>query len=234
MGYLRYLGQFRRFRSQDDGRFLFKWSDRYPCLEDATGTTGFDRHYVYHPAWAARRIAEAGPALHVDISSSLYFVSVLSAHIPVRFLDYRPAGLNLSHLDEQSCDLNCLPFQDNEVQSLSCMHVVEHIGLGRYGDTIDPAGDLKAIEELKRVLARGGDLYFVVPVGAKARIQFNAHRVYEHSQVLEMFSDLELKDFSLIPDDPADGGLVPNPSEALLYRQTYGCGCYHFRKRARS
>jgi hypothetical protein len=36
------------------------------------------------------------------------------------------------------------------------MHVVEHIGLGRYGEPMDEQGDLKAIEELKRVLAPGG------------------------------------------------------------------------------
>ena len=52
------------------------------------------------------------------------------------------------------------------------MHVIEHIGLGRYGDEMDPDGDLKAIDELKRVLSRKGDLLFVVPVG-KPKIMYN-------------------------------------------------------------
>ncbi len=45
-----------------------------------------------------------------------------------------------------------LPFKGNSVESLSCMHVVEHIGLGRYGDPMDPEGDIEAIKELKRVV----------------------------------------------------------------------------------
>jgi hypothetical protein len=59
------------------------------------------------------------------------------------------------------------------------MHVIEHIGLGRYGEALDPDGDLKAIRELVRVLAAGGNLLVVVPVG-RPRIQFNAHRIYDY------------------------------------------------------
>ena len=73
-------------------------------------------------------------------------------------------------------DLANLPFEINSVQSLSCMHTVEHVGLGRYGDPIDPDGDLKAIKEIKRVLAVNGNLLFVVPIG-KPKIVYNAHRI---------------------------------------------------------
>jgi len=45
------------------------------------------------------------------------------------------------------------------------MNVVEHVGLGRYGEPLDPEGDIKAMRELRRVLAPGGSLLFVVPVG---------------------------------------------------------------------
>lgn len=138
---------------------------------------------------------------HVDISSSLDFCSMLSAFVPVDFYDFRPANLNLSQLSSLSANLLSLPFEDNTVPSLSCMHTVEHIGLGRYGDPLNYDGDLKAIKELKRVLAVGGDLLFVVPLGADNRIFFNAHRVYTKQQVLDLFSELILKDFSLIPED---------------------------------
>src|SRR2546430_12288402 len=49
------------------------------------------------------------------------------------------------------------PFGDLELSSVSCLHVAEHIGLGRYGDAIDPLGTRKAIGELARVLAVDGD-----------------------------------------------------------------------------
>lgn len=211
-------------------RFKLSPEDFFPCLNDNTADTGFDRHYVYHPAWAARIVADNQPEKHVDISSTLHFCSILSAFVPVDFYDYRPANLTLSQLTSRSADLLSLPFRDDSIPSLSCMHTVEHVGLGRYGDPLDYDGDLKAVKELKRVLAINGHLLFVVPLGAEDRIFFNAHRVYSKQHVLDLFSDLTLVNFSLIPEDEKDGGLVSNPSDQLLEKQVYGCGCFHFTK----
>jgi ubiquinone/menaquinone biosynthesis C-methylase UbiE len=130
--------------------------------------------------------------LHIDISSALYFCAIVSAFVPIKFYDYRPANLQLSNLSTDSADLTCLPFNDASIESISCMHVVEHIGLGRYGDLLDPNGDLKAISELKRVLSTNGNLLFVVPVGGTPRIMFNAHRIYSYGQVISYFQDFEL------------------------------------------
>lgn len=232
-GYRAFKREFRAFSRLPGaaGRFRLEWRDRYPCLHDRTDTTSFDRHYLFHTAWAARKVAAIGPQTHVDISSSLHFCSMVSAFLPVRFFDYRPAELCLSGLGCESADLLALPFADGGVASLSCMHVVEHVGLGRYGDPLDPEGDLKAIAELKRVLAPGGSLLFVVPVGGTPRCMFNAHRIYSYAQVADLFSDLELVEFSLVPDDPADGGLLLNAEKALADAQEYGCGCFWFKKR---
>ncbi len=210
-------------------RFKLDWDDRYPCLNDRTDTTPFDRHYVYHTAWAARVLAATRPEYHIDISGYIYFCAIVSAFVPVRFYDYRPANLRLSQLDSEPGDLTCLPFADQSIASLSCMHVIEHIGLGRYGDPLDSDGDLKAMNELKRVLAPEGDLLFVVPTGYP-RICFNAHRIYSPEQIIEIFSDLQLKELALIPDRANDGDLVVDPGLELLARQSYGCGCFWFRR----
>jgi SAM-dependent methyltransferase len=152
---------------------------------------------------------------------------MLSAFIPVRFFDYRPPELQLSDLTLGQTDLLQLPFAAGTIQSLSCMHVVEHVGLGRYGDPLDPLGDHKAMKELARVLAPGGCLLFVVPVG-RPRLRFNAHRIYRFRQVREAFLGLDLKEFALIPDNPVNGGLVMNPAETVVDSQNYGCGCFWF------
>jgi len=212
-------------------RFTLDESNFYPCLYDNTLNTRYDRHYVYHPAWAARIIRDNKPTKHIDISSSLYFCSMLSAFIPVDFYDYRPANLLLDNLKSVAGDLINLPFTSNTIESISCMHTVEHVGLGRYGDPLNYDGDIKAINELKRVLKPGGTLLFVVPVGAKDVICFNAHRIYTKEQVLNLFSDLELKEFTLIPEKEEDGGLIKDPSLELLNTQFYGCGCFWFTKR---
>jgi len=223
--------EFVFLRNTQKPRFLFRWRDRWLCFGDATAGTGFDRHYVFHTAWASRVLADSRPFEHVDISSSLYFVSSVSAFIPVRFYDYRPAQLGLSNLSCNQADLTRLHFSDASIASLSCMHVVEHIGLGRYGDPLDYDGDLKAVAELERVLAVDGQLLFVVPVGGEARIQFNAHRIYTYQQVLRMFPGFDLVEFALIPDDGSPLGLVRHAGESLANEQRYGCGCFWFRKR---
>jgi SAM-dependent methyltransferase len=221
------IADYCKFKNRDDRRFPARVSDFYPQLRDKTIKTGFDRHYVYHTSWAARAVKDIAPSFHTDISSSLYFSGIVSAFVPVKFYDYRPADLRLNNLSSESADLMNLPFEDGSVHSLSCMHVVEHIGLGRYGDPIDPEGDLKAIAELRRVLARGGSLLFVVPVG-KPRIQFNAHRIYSFEMVREYFSDLNLKEFALIPE--RQGAMMRDASAERVSQEQYGCGCFWFIK----
>jgi hypothetical protein len=109
------------------------------------------------------------------------------------------------------------------------MHVIEHIGLGRYRDPLDPMGDRKAAGELQRVLKKGGNLLVVVPVG-RPRVQFNAHRVYDYQEFRDWFDELELVEFSLIPDGDVPDGIVVNPQPRLVDEQEYGCGCYWLRK----
>lgn len=228
--YAKYFVEFSRFinlQKKSEKRFgLLEWKDRYPCLGENTKTTSFDAHYIYHPAWAARIVSQLQPSVHVDISSTLNFCAIVSAFVPVEFYDYRPIELNLGNLKCKHGDLMKLPFENESIESISCMHVVEHIGLGRYGDPLDPDGDLKAIAELKRVLARGGSLLFVTPVGVP-RIQYNAHRIYSYDQIVSYFGDLQVEQFALI-DDKDQFTLNADPSYAN--QQEYGCGCWWFKK----
>jgi len=228
--YNQFRSDIKKFNAMNDGRFMIKKSDLAPYLLDNTATTEIEPHYTYHPAWAARILAKTKPKLHIDFSSYLQFSTIVSAFIPVQFYDYRPAYLKLENLETKKGDLLAMPFADNSVESLSCMHTVEHVGLGRYGDPIDPEGDLKAIKELKRVLAHGGTLLFVVPMG-RARLLFNANRVYSYDQIMNYFSDFILKEFSLIPDNAREIGMIKNAPKELTDKQENGCGCFWFEKK---
>ena len=231
----RYLGDLLRYRSlaKAAGRPVPPWGALRPITNEATSQTGFDTHYVYHTGWASRVLAKTRPSHHVDIGSSLFFVANASGFVPMTHYDYRPPAFAMPNVDAGAADLMKLQFADNSIPSLSCMHVIEHIGLGRYGDTLDPSGDLRACAELTRVLAPGGNLLFVTPVG-RAKIMFNAHRVYSHEQVLALFPGLELVEFSLITDkrDPEGARFVDNADPARVAKQRYGCGCYVFHKPA--
>ena len=219
---------FNEFNKLDSSKKLSNiWENNYPCLNDNTGTTPFDAHYIYHPAWAARIVKGIKPQKHIDISSTLHFCTILSAFIETEFYDYRPASLTLSNLKSSSADLTKLFFQSNSVESISCMHTIEHIGLGRYGDLLDPEGDFKAIAELQRVIKKGGNLLLVVPVGMP-RIQFNAHRIYSFDLINNLFQAFELRNFSLITDA---NQFIENADPFLVRQQLYGCGCFWYIKR---
>jgi SAM-dependent methyltransferase len=227
------LGDFYAFRKTPGaGRFKIEPKDFYPNIKDKTITTGYDRHYVYHTSWAARVVKEINPEFHVDISSSLFFSGLVSAFVPVNFYDYRPADLRLSDLKTGHADLQNLPFETASVKSISCMHTLEHIGLGRYGDPIDGEGDLKAIKSLKRVVAKDGSLLIVVPLGMP-KIEFNAHRIYSYEQIISYFVDDEmyLNEFSYIPEFEEQGGLVRNADPKHSESAHYACGCFWFKKR---
>ncbi|MBC7981512.1 DUF268 domain-containing protein [Candidatus Parcubacteria bacterium] len=225
------LKKFVQLGKQVDGkRFDFENIGIFPFRDDRTSNTAFDTHYIYHPAWAARVLSKLKPTKHVDISSTLHFCSIVSAFVPVEFYDYRPALLQLSQLHSQSADLTKLLFKDDELESVSCMHTVEHIGLGRYGDPLDPLGDVKAMKELQRVVKKGGSLLFVTPVG-RPKIAFNGHRIYSFEMIIESFDTLELKEFSLIPDNAMEIGMINDCDPSIVKEQEYGCGCFWFRKR---
>jgi SAM-dependent methyltransferase len=215
-----------QFKQLDTGKRLSVSKDLYPCLDDRTSITYFEAHYTYHPAWAARVIKEIMPEKHIDISSALTFCTMLSAFVETEFYDYRPALLSLDNLTSAEADLTSLHFADNSIESLSCMHTIEHIGLGRYGDRLDPEGDMKAIQELARVCAPGGNLLVVVPVGEQ-KIVFNAHRIYRAASFAEYFEGFTLKEFSLVDDKD---GFMRGADLSLADKQLYGCGCFWFIK----
>lgn len=228
-----FKNDFKKLKSQASNtteRFQMNYDEIYPCLWDKSINTDYDHHYLLHVAWAARKIAEIKPKKHVDISSSLNFCSTISAFVDVEFYDFRPAKIkNLSNLKCDQADLTKLHFDSCSINSLSCMHTVEHIGLGRYGDPLGYDSDLKSIEEMKRVVVSKGNILFVVPIGSP-KIMFNAHRIYSYEQIITYFEGFMLKEFSLITDDKNGGELILNSSKTIADKQEYGCGCFWFIK----
>lgn len=225
--FFNFIRAYFKLKRKNDGRLTLKTKDWYPCLQDNTNVTPVDYHYTYHPVWAAKILAKTQPKCHVDISSILSFSTMLSVFMPVKFYDYRPAKLRLNNWEGNVADLVNLPFKDNSIFSLSCMHTVEHIGLGRYGDALDIQGDIKAMNELKRVLQVNGNLFFVTPISGKARIEFNAHRIYTYEQIVQYFLPLQIVEFSLITDK---GEMIENAIPQIAAQQHFGCGCFWFRK----
>jgi len=213
--------------SKMDGAEPIRLADTYPCLFDRTAKSSVDSHYFYQHIWAMKRIYDLKPELHVDVGSSVDFVGLLSVITNVHFIDIRPLVISpLENLEARKGSILNMPYPDNSLESVSCLHVTEHIGLGRYGDTLDPHGTKKAVRELARCLARRGSLLLSLPVG-KPRLCFNAHRIHSPRQIIEFLSDLRLVEFSGSGDDK---NFVQNISIEKLENARYACGMFWFRK----
>ena len=93
-------------------------------------TVPLDRHYFYHPAWALRVLVENQVQAHTDISSINTFAASVSALVPTDYYELHPPKILLDNLTAHRVDLFQLPFGEGSIKSLSCMHVLEHVGLG--------------------------------------------------------------------------------------------------------
>lgn len=223
--YVRYFKEMREYAGMPFAEPFF-FRDAYPCLFDRQATTSFDAHYFYQDIWAFKSIKISGVTCHVDIGSLAIFVGMLTTISTVISADIRPMVSDFSNLWSLSTHICELPFSDDSLLSISCLHVAEHVGLGRYGDPLDPEGTKKATRELARILAPGGNLYFSVPVG-RPRVCFNAHRIHSPGRILEYFYDLKLVEFSGVSDN---GGFIENVDPEELSDSNYACGLFHFTK----
>jgi len=206
--------------------------EAFPCLHDRTSETGIDPQYFYQAYWAMEKLRKAAPEHHVDVGSDAKFVGMLSTLCKVTFVDIRPLRVELPNLDCRAGTILELPYADGEIRSLSSLHVIEHIGLGRYGDPLDPAGSDKACAELLRVVASGGRLLVSVPVGTP-RIQFNGQRVFSIDEVIKLFGQLKLESFSLVDnfgafhEDVEPQGIVFEEARG----KDFALGCFEFVKK---
>jgi len=215
--------EYRHFRRLNAGApFALRPRDILPCLTDRTATTPIDPVYFLQDAWFARCVAARRPAEHVDVASSARSMSLVSQFLPVTLVDIRPVEIELPGFTFKAGTILSLPYPDASIASLSSLCVIEHIGLGRYGDPFDARGSEKAATELTRVLAAGGDLYMSVPVDDACRVYFNAHRAFTRDYLLSLFSGLELVEEKYIYGRAYAPAYAPE--------RGFGTGLYHFRR----
>jgi len=224
IGYLWFIKDFIKYRLLSKEKI--RLCNLFPQLHDKKIVTPFDAHYFFQQLWVFEEVLKNKPQSHTDVASSYELSGYLSKIVPTKFIDYRPIETNLKNLEIIRGDITKLPVDDSKVESLSCLHVVEHIGLGRYGDSLDPEGFEKATAELSRVLSQHGNLYFSTPIG-KENLYFNAHRVFNPKKIINLFNELELVSFNVVDDD---GKFVENTKPEKYDNLNYGCGMFHFRK----
>ena len=190
---LSFLKDYRNYKKLlKNSNFKLSTGDLYPQIFDKTDVHGVDYVYLYQDSWCAGKVFETRPVHHYDVGSKLEMVGIISQFVPTTMIDIRSLNVSLPNLYFERGNILELPFKDSEIESLSSICVIEHIGLGRYGDPLDQFGSEKAAKELIRVLKKGGNLYVSVPVYKENIIYFNAHRTFTRDYILSLFFPLKL------------------------------------------
>lgn len=221
-----FLRSYRTWQRTAPAEWRASFGELKPRLRDRHDSAGAAQgHYFLQDVWAAQLVNAHGAQKHVDVASRVDgFVAHVVSFKPVTYVDIRPLASRVPGLTWLEGSVCSLPFKDQSVDSLSCLHVIEHIGLGRYGDPLDPDGWLEALRELQRVLKPGGQLLIGVPCG-RQRVVFHAHRVFSPMQIVAALPELRLVEFALIQDNSATGWMSDAPltaSDGL----PYACGLF--------
>jgi hypothetical protein len=229
-GLPRFLRDLRRFRASYSGAL-----ELLPCLHDWYEEAGTTRdEYFWQDLIVARLIFSAKPEKHVDIGSRVDgFVAHVASFREIEIFDIRPITSQIPGVTFKQANLMGpdAPLRDY-CDSLSCLHALEHFGLGRYGDPVDPKGYESGLRNMSRILRKGGFFYLSVPIGME-RVEFNANRVFDPRTVIEVAAanQLEIHTLMVFTADKGLHDVVISPDTLSdISRLRYGLGIFTFIK----
>ena len=232
-GIPRFLHNLRHFQHGYVGRLTLS-----PCLHDWYEEGGITRsEYFWQDLLVARWIFEAKPEKHVDFGSRVDgFVAHVASFREIEVIVVRPISTLVPGVVFKQADLmqpvERVSVDGGYCDSLSCLHAIEHFGLGRYGAPIDPQGWQRGIANMARLLKPRGWFYLSTPIGQE-RVEFNAHRVFDPRIIIQCAeaNGLSLQVLTLI----GAGGLISpaaltdeNMQQIALAR--YNLGIFVFKK----
>lgn len=232
-GLPRFVHDWRKFKNGYSGPLTLR-----PCLHDRYEEGGTTKsEYFWQDLLVARWIFEATPQRHVDIGSRVDgFVAHVASFRDIEVFDVRPISTQIPGVVFKQADLMCCDSLPNSssgyCDSLSCLHALEHFGLGRYGDPIDPVGHERGIANMASLLQSGGTFYLSTPIG-RERVEFNAHRVFDPRSIIRLVEShgLALHQLTVIGggDVVREMHATPETLRALA-EETYNLGIFVFTK----
>jgi len=231
-----FVRDFFRLKKQRGLDTLFPFGPLNPITFESNDESGtMSGHYFHQDLLVARKLYHSNPQKHVDIGSRTDgFVAHVAVFREIEILDIREQTSNVKNILFRQADLMELQEDMRDYcDSISSLHAIEHFGLGRYGDPIDYQGYKKAIENITRMLKKGGTFYFSVPIGPQ-RIEFNAHRVFSVVYLLELLGEhFDVQSFSYVNDagDLFEDVELSHDEVQISFGCQYGCGIFELRKR---
>lgn len=213
-------------------QFKVKEEFFWPIIRDKYAKAGTIGNYFCQDLWAARLIYKSGVREHLDIGSRIdgFISHLLAMDIKVTIIDIREFPGEVENLHTIVDDATLLKNVDDEsVESMSALCSIEHFGLGRYGDPVDPEACFKCFDNIQKKMKKGGRLYISLPIG-KERVEFNAHRVFYPSTVIECFSRMDLIEFACTAEGKIEYNMDIHKYDCDTHNGEYRYGLFYFVK----
>jgi len=192
-------------------------------------------HYIHQDLLVAQKIFKNNPTKHIDIGSRVNgFVTNVASFRVIETYDLRDIGKSQhKNIKINKGDITDIKNFSIKTDSLSCLHSIEHFGLGRWGDNLDPDGHIKGFQNLLSLMDKNGRFYLSFPISTKARVEFNEQRIFHYSEILNWLKpfndDYFLECFDFIDDI---GNIHEDCSiNNYIEKLDYGCGIYTIRKK---
>jgi len=191
-----YRPQYRlRFRS------VVRWLDPFPQTKEwLASLVRRSLRHIFEPSMVTtERVVEypfvfenlkqiRGPVLDVGCCHSRLPIALASRGYHVVGLDFQSYLFRHPSLQAIRGDLTALPFTRSSFDAVVAVSVIEHIGIGHYGDPETATGDRQAVRQLAQVLKRGGRLILTVPFGVSLTNDWM--RVYDSRRLADLCEPL--------------------------------------------
>jgi hypothetical protein len=228
---LSFAKDLKKFKSKYKGKLIIN-----PCLLDKIDECGSVKsEYFLQDLYVAQKIYQAKPSRHLDIGSRVDgFVAHVASFRDIEVADIRPTTSVIPGIKFIRADLmSDADFDSSEkVDSISCLHALEHFGLGRYGDSIDPKGHQLGLINIAKLVTQSGALYLSMPVGIE-RVEFNSHRVVNPIWLLEFAAEQNLSPIELSYINQEGQLVISNDvigDSILLAKLPYSLAIFTFQK----
>lgn len=224
------LQEYRRKNTRHN--FDIDENNLWPVIRDKCNKAGTMRNYFWQDLWAAKLIGKTGVKKHFDIGSRIdgFIAHLLCMGVDVTIIDIREFPGQVEGLHTIVDDATLLrQIPEGSIMSMSALCSLEHFGLGRYGDTVDPEACFRCFEEIQKRMKKGGNLYLSLPVG-RERVEFNAHRVFYASTIVSCFSNMKLAEYSCTADGEIEYNVDIHRYDNDENNGDYRYGLFHFVK----
>lgn len=148
--------------------------------------------YIEYP-WMLENIPiKQGRLLDVGSTVCDKLYETLPKEIEINCLNVNEKKCKHSEIKFFKCDIRKTDFQDNYFDCITCISTIEHVGVaGRYNSDDDPEGDIKSMEEIKRILKPKGILLITVPYGIKDMLPIN--KLYNKGRLEKLFNGFDIE-----------------------------------------